>query len=712
MRFVTHHAPLVAAENLNTLYHHSTSTQKQLTVTINNCQSNEQKMEKEETTRDIIKNLEVLNRSWCCHYDNVADPTADDRKTAEVTTTTTTTTTTTPLDAAIQMLSKSSISTVQNVVPFLLSLIEKTFSTKSAAAATTTTTTTTNEDVDPKVYKLKQIEWHVALMLDLWSQCYPQNENDDAFVKIFVTVQQQQQQQQQKQRTTKKENSTDKRKKKKKRSKNENVVSTHDNRPVDPKQQRTVLLDHLVEILSKAPYLLPIEIPIKDFITKRCLKEEKYWKKLPNVVTYICDTFEMLNPYVEDDENDGSTTGLSNLSEGRFSFVDDTKATSTRKQVVDPKKLQQQRKRGRDEKEALQKKQQQQQKKKQRLLASLKQNRFQTTKNRMTTHFNSNINDISKLLDSTKRMNTTSKTGKNNDNIQNNDGRKTGGTTTNQQQQQQQPLKRKASTLDEVKTNNQQSNTQKKHNTVATTDPSLKPPSTKATATAAEETPVKSRHKTLSSSSQHVSWSGQSNNDLDNDALMTTTTSTTPNDVTIGTTAASSNNGIAANLHLPDKTMLNPNAAAGGGGGGGGVVEETPAFTRSRSLVEETPTPTTRGSGSNDAAKSSFLDSLDLVSQNHHNHDDDDDEGRMAPPAHKATTTTTSGTAPVQPTKLFGVLKSQNKRSGNNKINNNHNRRATFGQSNAKGGNSTNNNKPAPKSAVQIARALLRRRSM
>jgi hypothetical protein len=666
-------------------------------------------MEKEETTSDIIKNLEGLNQSWCCHYDNVADPTADDRKTAEVTTTTTTTTTTTPLDAAIQMLSKSSISTVQNVVPFLLSLIEKTFSTKSAAAAATTITT--NEDVDPKVYKLKQIEWHVVLMLDLWSQCYPQNENDDAFVKIFVTAQQQQKQQQQ-QHTTKKENSTDKRKKKKKRSKNENIVSTQDDQPVDPKQQRTVLLDHLVDILSKSPYSLPTEIPLQDFITKQCLKEEKYWKKLPNVVTYICDTFEILNPYVQDDENDSSTTRLSYLSEGRFSFVDDKKATSKRKQVVDPKKLQQQRKRDRDEKETLQKMQQQQQKKKQRLLASLKQNRFQTTKNRMTTHFNSNINDISKLLDSTKRMNTTSKSGKKNDNVQNNDGRKIGDTTTKQQQQQQQqPLKRKASTLDGVKTNNQQSNTQQKHNKVTATDPSLRPPSTKATATAAEETPVKSRHKKLSSSSQHVSWSGhQSNNDLDNDALMT------PNDVTIGTTASSTNNiGIAANLHLPDKIMLTLNATATGGGGGGGVVEETPAFTRSRSLVEETPTRTTRGTGSKDAAKSSFLDSLDVVSQNHHNHDDDVDvveEGRMAPPAHKATTTTTSGTAPAQPTKLFGVLKSQNKRCGNNRMNNNY-QRATFGQSNTRGGNSTNNNnKPAPTSAVQIARALLRRRSM
>lgn len=117
---------------------------------------------------------------------------------------------------------------------------------------------------------LRQIEWHVILILELWIH-YGDPVLDATYPHIILSG-----------------------KKKKKFKKLPSAVSIS--------EKRTTLLNHLTNILSRAAFFVPVQQSLGEYLTAQCLTK-RIWKRMPTVVTYILDQFEVANPHLPKEED-------------------------------------------------------------------------------------------------------------------------------------------------------------------------------------------------------------------------------------------------------------------------------------------------------------------------------------------------------------------------------------------------------------------------
>jgi hypothetical protein len=127
----------------------------------------------------------------------------------------------------------------------------------------------TSKNDDDSLPSLRRIEWHVVLLLQLWIL------NGDSFIHRFAKIFRRRQRV----------------KKNKKKKKQLSSIPS-------PKQ---ILLDNLVQELSRAAFLLPRNEPFGTFLRKNCLTKQT-WKQQPDVVSYLMDYFEVSNPYLPKEE--------------------------------------------------------------------------------------------------------------------------------------------------------------------------------------------------------------------------------------------------------------------------------------------------------------------------------------------------------------------------------------------------------------------------
>jgi hypothetical protein len=133
-----------------------------------------------------------------------------------------------------------------------------------------------------------------------------------------------------------------------------------------------VLLDFLVQTLSKAAFLLPSDQPFGSFLTKNCLTKQT-WHRLPEVSTFLLDFFEVANPYsLAKKEED---MPLHNPSTHRKKKIKTAAAAKQPKSL--PKK------------------------------APLRRLPLKRKNNVRARHFNANLQDISKMLDHTPKSKNT-----------------------------------------------------------------------------------------------------------------------------------------------------------------------------------------------------------------------------------------------------------------------------------------------------------------
>jgi len=276
-------------------------------------------------------------------------------------------------------------------VPFLFSVLQRNDKViKHSTDDTTTTTSTSKNDINES--QLKQIECHIVLILELWAA---QTENDgrhsiflDACVTSILQLDQSRndhgsvrnrprlKKRKRNEKGDNAENSASKKKKETKKNKKSQVskivVVTASN-----KDKEKVLLNHLVRLVSRAPFLLAIDTSLRDFLIGRCFNQKSHWERLPRVISYILDCFEVSNPYLLEKSLDEKP----------------------------PVMVTAQRKKSGEKKLAIAKN-----KKKQRLVS------LTTKKKRRGSHFHRNLQDISKLLDEKKAPLSASTTNKNKSN--------------------------------------------------------------------------------------------------------------------------------------------------------------------------------------------------------------------------------------------------------------------------------------------------------
>ena len=143
---------------------------------------------------------------------------------------------------------------------------------------------------------LKQIEWHVGLMLELWI-IHGDSFLDLAYLHILAL---------QKSRS---KNKKQKKKKKKKKGQKSLLEQQQQSNAVSRTEKYTAFVENITGVLSRAAFYLPANVPLGSFLPRHCLTKH-VWKKLPNVVSHILDQFEVPNPYKtrKDDDDSSSPT--------------------------------------------------------------------------------------------------------------------------------------------------------------------------------------------------------------------------------------------------------------------------------------------------------------------------------------------------------------------------------------------------------------------
>jgi hypothetical protein len=170
----------------------------------------------------------------------------------------------------------------------LKDILKRLFQEQTAAARSTTDHKTTRSGETAKCL-LRQIEWHVVLLVELWiHDGYSMVEL--AYPKLVAL------------QASRKSRSS---KKKKKQRKNQTPSSAPRAPPATHEQKQTAMLEHLTSILSRAAFYLPANDTFGAFLTRRCFTKLA-WRKIPNVVTYVLNDFELANPFLpkEEDEDD------------------------------------------------------------------------------------------------------------------------------------------------------------------------------------------------------------------------------------------------------------------------------------------------------------------------------------------------------------------------------------------------------------------------
>ncbi|KAG7366272.1 hypothetical protein IV203_028942 [Nitzschia inconspicua] len=242
-----------------------------------------------------------------------------------------------------------------------------TTATSHIGSAATTTAEMANR-------KLQQIKWHVTLLLELWKK------GGDDMLEVCAKLLQKHSPSQDGTRL--------------KRSKRKRLPKTD---IYNKSSSETIVLHYLVETLSKAPYLLPLGTSLQQFLTGVLCRT--HWEALPNVVSHLYGAFEIPNPFTEssDDESmGGDLFSLKNSIPKQRQAKNNNDSDDTKQDTLHRK-----RKRDRAEHEVL---------KKQRVLSTLKKNRLLTKSTSRSTHFQSKMQDISKLLDKPSSTTPASKT--------------------------------------------------------------------------------------------------------------------------------------------------------------------------------------------------------------------------------------------------------------------------------------------------------------
>ena len=264
---------------------------------------------------------------------------------------------------------------------------DRTSSASSSKELTLGTNNLTNSNS-----KLRQIEWHIVLTLELWSCVSQSTPNEKFHFKLLVldaltdSIMSYRDQLQKNDKTVINKNIKFKPRKRKKNKKDSKTSVT----AKSEKEKETLLFDHLVQVLSRAPFLLPINFPLSEFLIKHIfIQERNFWKRLPYVVSHIFDAFEISNPYLKPTEEvvervpekspllpSGQKDENVHSNRRRKNNVTDTTTAMKRKAL-------------KEKMETIAKN------KKRQRLASLT-----SKKKRRGSHFHRNLDDISKLLDS------------------------------------------------------------------------------------------------------------------------------------------------------------------------------------------------------------------------------------------------------------------------------------------------------------------------
>jgi hypothetical protein len=383
-------------------------------------------MDNETVTKSyVVDQLKNLNKIWSSNSTAATTSDATGNKSPDINANDIKqnqqkTSTRTPLEKAILKL--SSVASHQNyvkefIVPFLFSVLGR----NNDKVTSHSTIDDTNES------ELKQIQWHIVLILELWAAQTADNDGGELlFLEACATSVQQLDQsrndhgsvrdrsrsRRRSEKRKRNENGDHVEKKKKTKNNKKNQTSKATTLTTSNKDKETILLDHLVRLMSRAPFLLPVSLSLRDFLIDCCLNRKSHWERLPHVFSHIFLVFEISNPYLPRSQDD--EIGLFSSS------FPDTDSASVNKKPADETPIlttAAQRKKSREKQLTLTKN-----KNKKRLVA------LTTKTKRRGSHFNGNLQGISKLLlDKKKTPLSSTTTSKNTSNRV--DNTKNGSTT-------------------------------------------------------------------------------------------------------------------------------------------------------------------------------------------------------------------------------------------------------------------------------------------
>jgi hypothetical protein len=309
---------------------------------------------------DLIVRLQEWNLKWCQEDDHGAETSATDNKIPQ-----------TPLDLAVTCITETSLQrdAISQIFSHLLNVLRSNLVRDDQGTRIGTPTTATVDDgttssentANNAKRKLKQIQWHVTIILELWTK-----RGVEVVEECWENLIQQDS--------------------KRLRSKRKRTLSK---KPSMRSSYMYPLLDHLVETLSRAPFYLPIGVALQEFLSMVILK--RHWEILPNIVSHLFGAFEIPNPFVKSsDDNPGMGYSLFSLDTTTTMVPrDDSKSAEDDSTNVGTTK-----KRSRD---TILEKQQ----KKQRVLSVLNKTRLLSKQRNRITHFDSKMKDIYKLLGQT-----------------------------------------------------------------------------------------------------------------------------------------------------------------------------------------------------------------------------------------------------------------------------------------------------------------------
>ncbi len=307
----------------------------------------------------ILAKLKSLHKTWCMDGgDHEIDAAGIDQQQTSLT----------PLENARTTISKLPASSNGLIVPCLFSALHKgnRSSTPQTPEPADKNKASTNE------YTLRQMEWHVVLILELWS-CASlsgrKTDITDALSSAILLYREEQSRQN--------SDNADKKKKKKKKKRKKDKKDSKKTILSEPEKERLVL-DHLVHLLSRVPFLLPRDVPLSRFLKNRILSSNRlFWERSPRTVSHIYETFEIPNPCLKKKEK--SPTAKKDVKKKEDDVA--AKKRKSEKLLAMAKS-----------------------KKRQRLaLLSTKRPKYQGS------HFHGNRDDLSKLLDKKKPKTSLSK---------------------------------------------------------------------------------------------------------------------------------------------------------------------------------------------------------------------------------------------------------------------------------------------------------------
>ena len=292
------------------------------------------------------------------------------------------------------------------IVPYIFSVlaqskdsIRKDENNENKSPSTLKISSTSSDRNATNEYELRQMEWHIVLLLELWS-CVSSSTDERSPSKIFVletiTISILFYRDQLRKKDMNGEKKKKKKRKKKKDSRKDPIGSA---KTMSEKAKDTLFNDHLTQILSKAPFLLPSNVPFSEFLINRIFSSDRHFsERLQHVVSYVFETFEITNPFLSKAENDESENETNDTLLWLSSNTDKKTFDSTRNPFPGGEKIHaketssdKKRKPSREKLQAITKN------KKRRRLASL------TSKKRNRgSHFHRNFDDISKLLERKK----------------------------------------------------------------------------------------------------------------------------------------------------------------------------------------------------------------------------------------------------------------------------------------------------------------------